>query len=296
MPDVEAADLRARPRPRALRQPDGEGDRGPAAGQQYRFSALVLEIVNSLPFQSAKRARARHDRSPADICRAARSSGAWAPSIALPVLDAMTPAFAAGGSAMGRFGEAGPLRLAFTYVPNGITMADWTPAAAGTGLRVHAHPEAARAVPRRHAGALRPGAQERQRARRRPGRSRARGRVVPDRRAPAQDRRRRHPERHLGRSDRRAASRPARRASRRSSSGATTRGPSATAIPAIPAPTPTACRGADRRRRCRPRPIRGWCSSGCSATSTRASRRTCARGGCCIAAASSTSSPSARRG
>jgi len=56
--------------------------------------------------------------------------------IALPALDAMTPAFAARG-----FGEAGaaasarsgaaPLRLAFTYVPNGVTMADWTPKGEG---------------------------------------------------------------------------------------------------------------------------------------------------------------------
>ena len=51
--------------------------------------------------------------------------------IALPALDAMTPAFAAGR--YGATGAAGtpPLRLAFTYVPNGITMADWTPS--GTG-------------------------------------------------------------------------------------------------------------------------------------------------------------------
>ena len=41
--------------------------------------------------------------------------------IALPALDAMTPAFAAP-----RAGTS-PLRLAFTYVPNGITMTDWTP-------------------------------------------------------------------------------------------------------------------------------------------------------------------------
>jgi hypothetical protein len=45
--------------------------------------------------------------------------------VALPVLDAMTPAFAA--PAM----RKAPLRMAFTYVPNGITMADWTPKAAG---------------------------------------------------------------------------------------------------------------------------------------------------------------------
>ncbi|HYT73915.1 MAG TPA: DUF1552 domain-containing protein [Vicinamibacterales bacterium] len=51
-------------------------------------------------------------------------------AIALPTLDAMTPAFAGGfGGA-----EAAPLRLAFTYVPNGVTMADWTPQAEGAGF------------------------------------------------------------------------------------------------------------------------------------------------------------------
>jgi len=44
-------------------------------------------------------------------------------SLALPALDAMTPAFAAP--------QASPLRLVFTYVPNGITPADWTPKGAG---------------------------------------------------------------------------------------------------------------------------------------------------------------------
>jgi hypothetical protein len=45
--------------------------------------------------------------------------------VALPVLDAMTPAFAA--PAM----RKAPIRMAFTYVPNGISMKDWTPAATG---------------------------------------------------------------------------------------------------------------------------------------------------------------------
>ena len=45
--------------------------------------------------------------------------------VALPVLDAMTPAFAA--PAM----RKAPVRMAFTYVPNGISMKDWTPAAGG---------------------------------------------------------------------------------------------------------------------------------------------------------------------
>jgi hypothetical protein len=42
-------------------------------------------------------------------------------SIALPALDAMTPARSA----------AAPLRMAFTYVPNGIIMENWTPVAEG---------------------------------------------------------------------------------------------------------------------------------------------------------------------
>ena len=48
--------------------------------------------------------------------------------VALPVLDAMTPAFAKARRA-GRC--RAPRRLAFTYVPNGVTMADWTPKGAG---------------------------------------------------------------------------------------------------------------------------------------------------------------------
>src|SRR5437868_6233127 len=42
-------------------------------------------------------------------------------SVALPALDAMTPARSA----------AAPLRMAFTYVPNGIIMENWTPTADG---------------------------------------------------------------------------------------------------------------------------------------------------------------------
>jgi hypothetical protein len=46
-------------------------------------------------------------------------------AVALPVLDAMTPAFAAPAS------TAGQTRLAFVYVPNGVTLDQWTPAATG---------------------------------------------------------------------------------------------------------------------------------------------------------------------
>ena len=201
----------------------------------------------------------------------------------------------AGVRGAGRARVARPTRLAFTYVPNGITMADWTPTATGAAFEFTRVLKPLEAVPGGHAGALGPRAQERRRARRRPRRSRPRRRVVPDRRPPAQDRRRRHPERHLGRSDRGAAPRPTRRASRRSSSAATTRGRSATATPATRAPTPTAWPGADRRRRCRRRRTRASSSSACSATSTPACRRTSARGACSIAAASSIWSSSGRR-
>src|SRR3954471_15915975 len=51
-------------------------------------------------------------------------------AIALPALDAMTPAFAA--SSLGMGGK--PTRLAFTYVPNGVTMANWTPGGEGPGF------------------------------------------------------------------------------------------------------------------------------------------------------------------
>jgi hypothetical protein len=49
-------------------------------------------------------------------------------SIALPFLDAMTPAFAATKQA--------PLRMAFTYVPNGISMNAWTPAKVGADFEM----------------------------------------------------------------------------------------------------------------------------------------------------------------
>jgi len=49
--------------------------------------------------------------------------------VALPVLDAMTPAFAAPARL-----RKSSLRLAFTYVPNGVVMADWTPKAEGAAF------------------------------------------------------------------------------------------------------------------------------------------------------------------
>lgn len=52
-------------------------------------------------------------------------------AIALPMLDAMTPAFAAPAGL-----RQPALRLGFTYVPNGVTMADWTPKGEGLGFEL----------------------------------------------------------------------------------------------------------------------------------------------------------------
>jgi hypothetical protein len=53
--------------------------------------------------------------------------------VALPALDAMTPALAA---AAGRRAAKAPLRMAFAYVPNGVTMEAWTPGAVGTDFEM----------------------------------------------------------------------------------------------------------------------------------------------------------------
>ena len=58
--------------------------------------------------------------------------GAAGAAIGLPFLDAMRPAFGAAA----RSGSAAPIRMAFTYVPNGIIMNNWTPATEGAGFEL----------------------------------------------------------------------------------------------------------------------------------------------------------------
>jgi Protein of unknown function (DUF1552) len=55
-------------------------------------------------------------------------------AMALPWLEAMTPVAARAGGAAN--GAEIPRRIAFLYVPNGVHMADWTPAETGTGFRL----------------------------------------------------------------------------------------------------------------------------------------------------------------
>ena len=56
-----------------------------------------------------------------------RGAGAF---IGLPLLDAMTPALAWARAASAQ----PPVRLCFVYVPNGMVMKNWTPAATGTNF------------------------------------------------------------------------------------------------------------------------------------------------------------------
>ncbi len=53
--------------------------------------------------------------------------------VALPVLDSLLPARARGAT---NAAQAFPKRVAWVYVPNGANMADWTPAATGTGYEL----------------------------------------------------------------------------------------------------------------------------------------------------------------
>src|SRR5262245_28241574 len=53
-------------------------------------------------------------------------------AVALPLMDAMMPSLAkaASGATSGAIAKP-PTRMAFVYVPNGATMAHWTPTASG---------------------------------------------------------------------------------------------------------------------------------------------------------------------
>src|SRR5436189_7768 len=55
-------------------------------------------------------------------------------AVALPLLDAMLPRLAVAG--VGGPKKDLPLRLGVVYVPNGVNMADWTPAAEGTNFKL----------------------------------------------------------------------------------------------------------------------------------------------------------------
>lgn len=58
-------------------------------------------------------------------------------AMALPMLEAMTPAVSAAAAVAGPPGGA-PKRMAFVYIPNGANMTDWTPKTAGADFELPA--------------------------------------------------------------------------------------------------------------------------------------------------------------
>src|SRR5688572_9537687 len=57
-------------------------------------------------------------------------------AVALPMLDAMGPSLGSVVSAATATAAKAPRRMAFVYVPNGATMADWTPDALGANFEL----------------------------------------------------------------------------------------------------------------------------------------------------------------
>ena len=207
-------------------------------------------------------------------------------AVALPFLDAMTPALAQSAERQ----SAGAHGVRLRAERHGHAALE--PELRRQARRAAADAAAARGAQGRHPADGQPDAQHGTRAARRRRRSRPLLRLVPDRRA-GEEERQRHQGERLVRPARRQPDRPARRGLPRSKSGSKTAARRATATPATPAPTPTTSRGAARRSRCRRFSIRARCSSGCSATA-RSSRPKCASSAESTAAASSTSSAKTR--
>ena len=100
------------------------------ARNEYRFSALILAVVESEPFlnpASQRRQPMSHRRR---LSRRTVLRGLGV-SVALPFLEAMGPRSLCAASADQK---SPPLRMAFLYVPNGVHMPGWTPRSPGAAL------------------------------------------------------------------------------------------------------------------------------------------------------------------
>ena len=176
-------------------------------------------------------------------------------TLALPYLDAMVPALSVLAKA-----AAKPIhRFQAIYVPNGMAMPYWTPAAEGSDFELSPILEPAGAVPgstARRLGA--PVVMD--------PRARGRLRVVSDGRGAREAKRNGGSGGHVDRPDVREGVRGRRRSWDRLSSQWNTKPARGSAAPASAAPTPRRSRGAAPRSRCRWSTTRGRCSSGCLAT------------------------------
>ena len=136
-----------------------------------------------------------------------RSCAASEPTMALPLLESMVPAF----TALAQTPAKRPLRFGAVYFPNGATMQALVPRRDEPGLRVQDDSQAARTVPQSGHLVRQPVAGRRQ------DRDRSRGEFcgLVERRGRQADRGGRHPRRRQHRSGDREADRSGHAASRR---------------------------------------------------------------------------------
>ena len=134
-----------------------------AAPRDYRFSELVLGIVNSPPSRQEGRGAADRDRGGTALRRRRimiitkralprrtflRGMGA---TVALPFLDAMVPALSARAAKPA-------VRLGFVYIPNGTIQPMWVPATTGKDFELSPILSPLTAGARSHHGVERAGA------------------------------------------------------------------------------------------------------------------------------------------
>ena len=133
-----------------------------ASRQDYRFSSLVLGMVKSPAFQMRSKAAASRPRVAdcsevgrrfviredaaamnfASVVAASDFPPGMGATVALPLLDAMVPSF----TALAKTAANPQRRFGAVYIPHGAIMERYTPKTGGRRLRVHADPEAARAL------------------------------------------------------------------------------------------------------------------------------------------------------
>ncbi len=123
------ADLRSRPRPRALRSARDRQDRRQCGSERLPLLKPDSSYCREHAVSNARRRRAGANRMMKSLSRRAMLRGIGT-SIALPFLDAMVPAFA--GPV--RSGSAGPTRLMYVYAPTGMMPSGWYPQQTGAAF------------------------------------------------------------------------------------------------------------------------------------------------------------------
>ena len=121
-----------------------------AASDNYRFSSIVMGIVNSAPFQMREvpqaeargRSRRRRSRQRADggADHVHHQETSLPPHVPPRRRRRRRPAAArrddSGGTALAQTAAAPKPRMGFIYLPHGAIMEHWTPAATGTSFEL----------------------------------------------------------------------------------------------------------------------------------------------------------------